>query len=177
MPQRITMSAYRSSDHETLNSILAFLRDIQLETTEGIVPSDAFLPGVRIARGTLIFDRSALRWPGDLLHEAGHIAVTPAALRSSLDDALKPSPAVPHAGEVEATAWAYAATVHLKLDASVLFHEGGYRGHSAGLIMSYSHGVYPGAFGLAQAGMTFVGDGAQRGGVAPYPRMARWLRE
>jgi hypothetical protein len=162
---------------ETLDRILAFLADIHLSTTEGIVPTDSFLPGVRITRGTLIYDRSALRWPGDLLHEAGHIAVTPASFREALDDSLDSSPAVAHAGEVEATAWAYAAIVHLELDPSVLFHEGGYRGHSAGLIMSYSYGVYPGAFGLAQAGMTYVGADAQCAGVPAYPRMARWLRE
>ena len=135
-----------------------------------------FCPGFE-SRGTLVYERAALRWPGDVLHEAGHIAVTPAALREALDDALDSPPAVAHAGEVEATAWAYAATVHLELDPSVLFHEGGYRGHAAGLIMSYSLGVYPGAFGLAQAGMTYVGADAQRAGVPPYPRMARWLRE
>jgi hypothetical protein len=162
---------------ELLNTILTFLDEIQLSATEGFVSPDSFLPGIRIAGGTLVFDRAALRWPGDLLHEAGHIAVAPASLRSSLDDALDSAHSVANAGEVEATAWAYAATVHLRLAPSVLFHEGGYRGHSAGLIMSYSYGVYPGAFSLAQAGMTFVGADAERAGVPPYPRMARWLRE
>jgi hypothetical protein len=162
---------------QTLNAILSFLDDIQLSASEGFVPPDSFLPGLRISRGALIFDRAALRWPGDLLHEAGHIAVTPSSLRSALDAALESPGCVPHAGEAEATAWAYAAIVHLHLHPSVLFHEGGYRGHSAGLIMSYSHGVYPGAFGLAQAGMTLVGRDAQLAGVPPYPRMTRWRRE
>lgn len=161
----------------TLDAILTFLHEIELSASEGFVPPDSFLPGLRVSRGTLVFDRAALRWPGDLLHEAGHIAVTPSSLRTALDDSLDSSGSVPHAGEVEATAWAYAAIVHLQLPPSVLFHEGGYRGHSAGLIMSYSHGVYPGAFGLAQAGMTVVGTEAQLAGVAPYPRMTRWLRE
>jgi hypothetical protein len=125
----------------------------------------------------LVFDRATLRWPGDLLHEAGHIAITPSSLRSALDDALDASSSAPHSGEAEATAWAYAAVAHLQLHPSVLFHEGGYRGHSAGLIASYSHGVYPGAFGLAQAGMTLTGADASLAGVRPYPAMIRWLRE
>lgn len=63
---------------------------------------------------------------------------------------------------------------HLGLHAAVLFHEGGYHGNSRGLITMFEAGVYPGAFGLAQAGMTEVGPD-----VPPdraYPHMARWLR-
>lgn len=162
---------------EPLNAILAFLEEISLPMQEGSVPADSFLPGIRVSRGMLIFDRPAVRWPGDLLHEAGHIAMTPAAVRPALEDALDLDGSVPQAGEAEVTAWAYAAIVHLRLPPSLLFHEGGYRGHSPGLITTYSRGVYPGAFGLAMAGMTLVGEEARRAGVAPYPRMTRWLRE
>jgi hypothetical protein len=161
----------------TLDSILAFLHEIGLAANEGVVPPDSFLPGIRVSRGTLVIDRATLSWPGDVLHEAGHIAVTPSPLRSALDDALDPSSAAPHSGEVEATAWAYAAVVHLRLDPSVLFHDAGYRGRSAGLITTYGYGVYPGAFSLAQAGMTLVGADASLAGVRPYPAMTRWLRE
>lgn len=162
---------------QILDRVLAFLDEIRLPAGEGPVPEHAFLPGVRIARGTVVYDRSALRWPGDLLHEAGHIAVTPSRLRTALEGGLDAMPSVAHAGEAEATAWAFAAVVHLHLDPSVLFHEGGYGGHSSGLIAAFAHGVYPGAHGLAQAGMTAIGEQAQRAGVAPYPRMLRWLRE
>jgi hypothetical protein len=160
-----------------LESIIEFLTQIGISVVEGVVPPDSFLPGIRLAHGTLIFDRRSLRWPGDLLHEAGHIAVTPAGLRNELDDALEGAAPVPHAGEVEATAWAYAALVYLQLPPAVLFHEGGYHGHSAGLITTFSCGVYPGAFGLSQAGMTLVGTAAKTAGVPPYPHMIRWLRE
>lgn len=162
---------------KTLDTILAFLVEIELSASEGVVPPDSFLPGIRVAHGTLVFDRDSLRWPGDLLHEAGHVAVTPASLRSALDDALVATTAIPHAGEAEATAWAYAAIVHLQLAPSVLFHESGYHGHSAGLITTFGHGVYPGAFGLSQAGMTLISTPATSAGAAPYPHMTRWLRE
>jgi hypothetical protein len=160
-----------------LEAILAFLAEIGLPVSEGNVPADSFLPGIRVSRGCLVLDRAALRWPGDLLHEAGHLAVTPSTLRSTLDDALEGHGSVPHAGEMEATAWAYAAVAHLRLDPSVLFHDGGYRGQSAGLIRTYGYGVYPGSFGLAQAGMTLVGADAATAGRPPYPAMTRWLRE
>jgi hypothetical protein len=161
----------------SLDAILTFLEEIELSAREGMVPIDSFLPGIRVARGTLVFDRGSLRWPGDLLHEAGHIAVTPASLRYSLDDALVTTSAVPHAGEAEATAWAFAAIVHLQLPPSVLFHEGGYHSRSPGLITTFSCGVYPGAFGLSQAGMTVTSTAAESTGVPPYPHMTRWLRE
>lgn len=159
------------------DAITAFLRGIGIAVRDGVVPDDAFLPGVRVDSGGLIVDRHALAWPGDLLHEAGHIAVTPAADRHRLSDALQGHVEAPHAGEVEATAWAYAATVALGLDPSVLFHAGGYRGKSPALIMTYSLGVYPGCQGLVCAGLTRVGEAARAHGVEPYPHMIRWLRE
>ncbi len=161
---------------DSLLVIVEFLRGIGIELREGAVPAGSFLPGVAISSGTLVFDRAKLRWPGDLLHEAGHIAVVPEALRRTLDDALDASDCTPHAGEAESIAWSYAAAVRLGLDPAVLFHPEGYKGQSAGLIFSYGNGVYPGAFGLAQAGMTITGTEARAAGVAPYPSMIRWLR-
>jgi hypothetical protein len=158
-------------------SIVAFLRTIGIPVHEGIVGDDSFLPGLVVERGGIVFDAARLTWPGDLLHEAGHIAVTPAAQRSLLPESLSGHPIDAEGGEVEATAWAWAASVALGLDPEVLFHEGGYHGKSAGLVMTYSLGVHPGCRGLADAGMTLVGDQARQAGVAPYPHMQRWLRE
>jgi hypothetical protein len=91
-----------------------------------------------------------------------------------LNDALAEAPALPHGGEADATAWAFAAVVHLRLPMELLFHEGGYHGNSAGLILTYSLGVYPGVHGLVQAGMAVV---TAESGVPAYPHMIRWLRE
>jgi hypothetical protein len=162
--------------NDTTQTIVAFLRSIGISVQEAAVADDSFLPGVCIRDGCLIFDRSTLRWPGDLLHEAGHIATMPAPMRSTLSDALDATPEVAHAGEVEATAWAYAAVVHLRLKPSVLFHAEGYDGRSDQLIATYGLGVYPGCFGLAQAGMTRIGADALQEGVPPYPHMIQWLR-
>ena len=161
----------------TREIIVSFLRDIGITVVEGPVSADSFLPGLCIANGTIVHDIDALRWPGDLLHEAGHIATMPSALRHLLNDALQESISAPHAGEAEATAWAYAAIVHLGLSPSVLFHDEGYDGRSASLILTYTHGVYPGCFGLAQAGMTLTEAEAQLAAVPPYPHMIRWLRD
>jgi hypothetical protein len=160
-----------------IDHIVGFLRDIGLPVREGEVGESAFLPGLLIDAGVLVFDRHRLTWPGDLLHEAGHIAVTPAAQRALLPDPLDGLSELAHGGEAEATAWAWAASVALGLDPAVLFHAGGYHGRSAELIMTFSLGVYPGSQGLVRAGMAAFGEQARALGVPPYPHMIRWLRE
>jgi hypothetical protein len=160
-----------------LERILAFLREVGIPVRETELGDGAFLPGVRVDGGGLLFDRAKLRWPGDLLHEAGHLAVLPPARRGARSADLAGHDEVPHAGEIEATAWAYAATVAIGLDPAVLFHEGGYHGKSASLVMTYAMGVYPGAHGLVQAGMTASGTEAAQRGEITYPGMQRWLRD
>lgn len=156
--------------------IAAFLRQIGLDVVEApLAEHDGFLPGIRIDHGRLLYDPARLRWPGDLLHEAGHLAVAPAAIRARMSDALE-GVEVAHGGEVEAMAWSYAAIRALDLDPSVLFHAGGYHGQSPSLIQTYALGVYPGCHGLALAGLTLIGEAARAGGVPPYPHMVRWLR-
>lgn len=162
---------------ETIEHIVRFLRGIGLAVDEGEVPAGAFLPGLRIAAGGIVFERGKLQWPGDLLHEAGHLATTPQSHRAALCDDLADQETHAHAGEAEATAWAYAACVALALPPSVLFHPGGYHGQSDALIVTYGAGVYPGARGLAEAGMTLLGDTARSQGQPPYPHMQRWLRD
>lgn len=155
--------------------IVAFLRGIGLEVTEAEVPADSFLPGLRIVQGGLQVDLDQLRWPGDLLHEAGHLAMVPAALRAHMDDALAELPPVPHGGEIEATAWAWAALRHLQLPSEVLFHDGGYHGRSQGLRTTFELGVYLGAAGLVSAGLAATPAQASAG-ATPYPHLMAWLR-
>jgi hypothetical protein len=122
-------------------------------------------------------DEARLEYPGDLLHEGGHIAMTPAELRPSLSGAID-VPGLDMASlEVAAVAWSYAATVALGIDPAEVFHGGGYRGKSAGLLATFAVGVYPGAHLLEEAGLTAMGPRAEALGVEPYPHMLRWLRD
>lgn len=142
-----------------------------------MTPDEGFLPGIRLERGVLLVDDSQLAYPGDLLHEAGHVAMTPAALRPSLSGAVD-VPGLDMASlEVAAVAWSYAAAVALDIDPAEVFHGGGYRGKSAGLLATYGVGVYPGAHLLEEAGLTATGSRADALGVEPYPHMRRWLRD
>lgn len=157
--------------------IVEFLTTIGIEIIPANLGSGGFLPGILIDGGRLLVDEAKLTYPGDLLHEAGHLAVAPSAVRSSLGGEVVMPGADMHAVEAHVTAWAYAAVVHLGLDPKVLFHEGGYGGKSEGLILTYSLGVYPGAYGLQAAGMTATGEDARERGVAPYPHMLKWVRD
>ena len=150
---------------DALDRIVAFLREIGLEVVEGPIEGDTFLPGIRVDAGRLLVDPERLEWPGDLLHEAGHLALVPAASRPATTGEVQ-VPGVPM-GQVEPAAmlWSYAAALHLRLDPAVVFHAGGYRGRGPDLLRTFAYGVYPGLPVLAQLGL------ADR----EFPRMLRWL--
>ena len=51
---------------------------------ERLIDEIAVLPGITVDDGALVLDRDKLMYPGDLLHEAGHLAVMPSAERNML---------------------------------------------------------------------------------------------
>ena len=183
--------------------ILDFITGLGLPIVEATLPADTFLPGIAIRDGGLVVDPERLQWPADLLHEAGHLAVLPPALRAQAHDDLPGHDDHADAGEQEALAWAWAATLHLGIPPEALIHEGGYRGRSRELLQMYAVGICPGLRGLCALGMTTApgfdtpgldapglgtpgpdapGQGvpAPAPGHAPparYPQMTRWLRE
>lgn len=157
--------------------ISEFLKAIGIEVVPARLEGECFLPGIRVENGKLLVDESKLTYPGDLLHEAGHLAVAPSDVRPDLSGEVIVPGADMSAVEEQVTAWAYAAITHLGLDPKMLFHEGGYRGKSRGLLFTYSVGVYPGAYGLQLIGMTATVNVARESGIAPYPNMLKWMRD
>lgn len=167
-------------------AIVGFIAGIGLPVSEAALPPDTFLPGIAVRDGGLVVDPARLRWPGDLLHEAGHLAVLPAGLRATvgedvgahagLEHAGLEQAGPEHAGEPEAMAWAYAAAVALALPLEVLIHDGGYGGKSADLLRMYAFGVYPGLRGLCASGMAAAPGFTPDCGDLHYPQMRHWLR-
>ncbi len=118
--------------------------------------------------GRLLIDPETPVWPGDLLHEAGHIAVSAPGNRRSL------GPIEANGGdEMAAIAWSYAAAQECDVSLEHLFHDGGYRGDSAMLREAFASGSYIGAPMLGYFGMTDP-DGHEAD--HPFPSMIRWLR-
>lgn len=157
-----------------LAEIINFLQSIGIVTHACQIESESFLPGVLIAHGELRYQASKLVAPSDLLHEAGHIAVTPSTYRHQLDGALTPEQAFACGGEVEAIAWSFAAATAIGMPLSELFHPAGYRGQAPGLAMNFALGVYPGVHGLIGAGLAAK---IPIGKPDAYPKLLRWLRE
>ncbi len=153
-----------------LARMLPFLAEIGLVVRERPLPAATFLPGILIERGTLVIDRDRLAYPGDLLHEAGHLAVVPPAERATLHDNLQTGPGE----EMAAIAWSYAAALHLGIDPAVVFHSAGYKGGAQSLIENFGAGRYFGVPLLQWYGLTRERDDGS--GAAVYPKMDGWLR-
>ena len=162
---------------EHYRPILDFLAGIGIAVIETPLPPDSFLPGIVIRNGGLQVDPDRLQWPGDLLHEAGHLAVLPPVLRTRASDDLADEQDVPHAGETEAMAWAWAAVHAIGLPPEVLMHEGGYHGQSAAVLQMYAVGIIPGLRGLCETGMAAARGFTPEPGDVQYPQMLRWLRD
>ncbi len=154
---------------EVLERIFSFLRGIGLSVRIAPVPSTSFLPGIQMVSGGLRVDPGALRYPGDLLHEAGHLAVmTPERRAEEFPGSTDP------AEEMAAIAWSYAAALHIGIPPEVVFHPDGYRGQAASLLERYRSGDCVGLPILWWVGMTTQ---PLPGSPSIYPRMLRWLRE
>lgn len=158
--------------------IIDFIRSIGIPVSFGeIAPEKQFLPGMCIQNSGLIIDMDALKYPGDLLHEAGHLAVITPAKRSSLNGKLESGSDEAMGEEMMAIAWSYAAAVHLQLDLNIVFHEDGYKGESDNLINNFSHGHYVGLPLLQWVGLTYDTQNAKVKNTQPFPHMLKWIRE
>lgn len=163
------------------NELVAKMADFLNEIGIPVAPAtldETPLPGIRIVNEGLLIDEEKLTYPGDILHEAGHIAVAPPSYRKRLSDRIDPEEDFKYAGELMTLGWSYAAAVHLGIDPAVVFHSHGYRGQAQQILDGFTHGVsYIGLPALQWAQMTATGANAEQLGVEPYPHMIRWVRE
>jgi hypothetical protein len=157
-------------DAPELATVLDFLRGIGIRIVGGAVPGDALLPAMTVRNGVLLYDPARPGWVGDLLHEAGHLAVTDPALRDTLvqvgDDPAE---------EMAAIAWSYAAAMAIGMPVATLFHAG-YKGGPEYLIAAFAGGSPIGLPMLQYWGMAArtTTDGSDDGPA--FPAMRTWLR-
>lgn len=153
-------------------AICAFLQDIGIALRIETVNGEMFLPGIDVHQGAVRIDPARDAYPGDLLHEAGHLAVIEAERRAE-SSAFDADPAE----EMTAIAWSVAAARACGVPLEVLFHPAGYRGGSEALIAVFDQpGMGPGVPLLSAWGMSAEPSRAAEWGREPFPAMTRWLR-
>ena len=154
-----------------------FLKQIGIDVLPTKLSRETFLPGIAVKNGKLLVDEEKLLYPGDLLHEAGHIAVTPANLRNRLNDEISLPDFQSGVLETEAIIWSYAACIYLDIDPQIVFHPNGYQGKSEALLSNFKMGVFLGVNQLEDAGMTFSKRTAAESGEKPFPEMIKWCKD
>ena len=173
------IQSMRASSLETgifFSKCTPFLKSIGIEIIFRKIDAISFLPGLLIENGHIIVDREKLLYPGDILHEAGHIAVTPAIDRSFLNDQKVLESKSRETEEMMAIAWSYAACLFLELDPLIVFHASGYNGTGEGIMENFQNGSFFGIPSLQWCGMT-TEPGRSRNGEEVYPQMMKWLRD
>lgn len=159
--------------NELTCKIVDFLTEINIKVEPAVLDGKTFMPGISIGGGGLLIDEEKLKYPGDVLHEAGHLAVKPSEKRMKLEhDAGKNG-----GEELMAIAWSYAACHYLNLEPSIVFHKDGYRGDSEWLIETFTQGNGFGIPTLQWIGLTADAKRAEELGIEPYPKMIKWLRD
>jgi hypothetical protein len=156
----------------TANQIIDWLRTIGLTVRLAPLPPDTFLPGVTLEPGGIIVDPDRLIFPGDLLHEAGHLATMLPANRASTGS----NAGSDMGDEIAAQTWSYAAAIHLGLPPETVFHPTGYHDSATRLIEIYRDGK-AGVPLLQWMGLTLDPTHAAAQSLPPYPNMLRWLRQ
>jgi hypothetical protein len=153
--------------------MVSFIKEVGLEVEQTTITEATFLPGIRIDQGRLLFDEDALLYPGDLLHEAGHLAVMlPEQRRIATDNVTSDA-----AEEMMAILWSYAAALHIGIDVRVVFHPAGYKGGAEAFVSNFSERRFIGLPMLQWIGLTYDERNAKAAGAPPFPHMLKWLRE
>ncbi|MCB0695939.1 MAG: hypothetical protein KDC07_01160 [Chitinophagaceae bacterium] len=161
------------SEEKLLQKITGFINDIGIPCDKGIVDQYTFVPGIDIVEGHIVYDTVMLLTPGDLLHEAGHIAVLEENERMVVTSPDVTGDLGNAQAEMAAIAWSWAAAEYLDIAPEVIFHEDGYRGGSEVIMNKFHNGNYFGVDTLESFGMTAEQTG---GNEKFFPEMEHWLR-
>ena len=133
-----------------------FLEAIGIAVEAGPV-GESVIPGMTVRLGRVRVDPQIAAYPGDLLHEAGHVAVSDPARRATIE-AIPVDPG----DEMAAIAWSVAAAKACGTALETLFFDDGYKGNAGALRAAF--------------GMTAEPRRAAEWGVPAFPEMTRWLR-
>lgn len=166
-----------SNAQNYLPRIQEFILGLGIQLEFKSLKQATFLPGLDLAPNCICIDLEKLSYPGDLLHEAGHLAVTTARQRAVIGSPQSEQPWPTDGEEIAAVLWSYAAAVHLDIPLEVVFHKDGYKNDSTWLIENFSSGNYIGLPFLQWAGLCYDEVQARQHQTHAFPIMLRWMRE
>jgi hypothetical protein len=163
-------------ENNTVNKIVDFIKSIGIDVCFEPILTETFVPGITIRSGGLVVDIDNLSYPGDLLHEAGHVAVTSLQKRPSLNDNVD-TELTDGGNEMAAIAWSYAACLYIGIDPAIVFHADGYKGGSSAILENFNEGKYFGVPLLQFYGMSYQPNQAMEKQTEPFPQMINWLSQ
>jgi hypothetical protein len=156
------------NNHESiLECIVNFLNSINIMVVEKKLPDDTFLPGLSLKGNTILMDLNKLKYPGDLLHEAAHIATTDEKIRKYIGSENMKSNWPTDGDEIASILWSYAACHHLNLELEIVFHPNGYKNDSEWIIEQFNSKNYMGLPLLEWMSLCTKEE---------FPIMNKWLR-
>jgi hypothetical protein len=161
---------------ENFETAVSFIHSIGIDIHFSLLADETFLPGLSIEKGSIIVDESKLLYPGDILHEAGHIAVVPLNERNTLNAATIGKREQHAAEEMMAIAWSYAACIALDIHPYFVFHDNGYKKGGQSIADNFAAGQYFGVPVLAWLGMTIDPFQSSEDKTRAYPYMLSWIR-
>jgi hypothetical protein len=176
MEEKVEEAGEWSHANSLFDKTVNFLRNIGIPVHFRPIATACFLPGISIVNGEIEVDTERLKYPGDILHEAGHIAVVPATERNLLNEHTISEREQREAEEMMAIAWSYAACVYLGIDPGFVFHDEGYQGGGSSIADNFRKGHYFGVPMLAWVGMALEKKNEEEPHKPVYPGMLRWLR-
>jgi hypothetical protein len=160
--------------NEITAKILCFLQEIGLVYHLEKIEETTLLPGIQLRNGTLIIDIEKLLYPGDILHEAGHLACMPSDIRRTMSGDLEDID-LHRGGEMMAIAWSYAASRYLNINPAIVFHEHGYRNASQSIIDNFNNEYTFGVPLLQWSEMCYDNKNAVLLNTKPFPEMITWM--
>lgn len=176
-----------------LSQTIHFLNHIGLPTAiVDETPKSSFMPHLFIRHGTLEVTRDVLI--GDLLHDAGHLAVIPGRLRHLMHGNLYRSfeaifeqiadlphdhpevVAMIHSDDPAATAWAWACGVHLGIPHEDIITDASFGDAGADIRCMLSHHQYVGIHALQSSGFC-AAHGMCHPTLPVFPQLQFWVKD
>ncbi|PXY43537.1 hypothetical protein [Flavobacterium hydrophilum] len=159
-----------------LEKVLTFLNEIGIDVVEKELET-SFLPGLDLGPNCLYIDFEKLLYPGDILHEAGHLAVTTSVERKIAGTDKMAADWPSQGEEMGAILWSFAAAKYLELPIEFVFHPNGYKNESEWLISNFTNENYIGLPFLEWTGLALGKVNAEKESKEAFPKMLKWLRD